>query len=82
MQFIEALVPLTAILATAWVLVTLIRPKAPAADPGEAAANLRLSHENQELKDGMRRLEERLCVLERIATDPAARTAREIEELR
>ncbi len=28
------------------------------------------------------RLEERLAVLERIATDPAERTAREIEELR
>jgi hypothetical protein len=28
------------------------------------------------------RLEERLAVLERIATDPAERTAREIEKLR
>ena len=30
----------------------------------------------------IRRLEERMAVLERIATDPAERTAREIEQLR
>jgi len=30
----------------------------------------------------VRRLEERTAVLERIATDPAERTAREIEQLR
>lgn len=41
-----------------------------------------LSNENAELKGQVSRLEERLAVLERIATDPAARTAREIENLR
>ena len=34
------------------------------------------------LKGQISRLEERLAVLERIATDPAERTAREIEQLR
>jgi len=38
--------------------------------------------ENRELKGQVGQLEERLKVLERIATDPAERTAREIESLR
>lgn len=41
-----------------------------------------LSGENAALKGRIGRLEERLSVLERIATDPAERTAREIESLR
>jgi hypothetical protein len=41
-----------------------------------------LSNENEGLKGQIGRLEERLAVLERIATDPAERTAREIERLR
>ncbi|HMJ93620.1 MAG TPA: hypothetical protein VK472_05940 [Allosphingosinicella sp.] len=41
-----------------------------------------LSSENEGLKGQIGRLEERLSVLERIATDPAERTAREIERLR
>jgi len=41
-----------------------------------------LSSENEGLKGQIGRLEERLAVLERIATDPAERTAREIEKLR
>ena len=41
-----------------------------------------LSSENAGLKGQVSRLEERIAVLERIATDPAARTAREIEQLR
>lgn len=38
--------------------------------------------ENAALKDQLKRLEERMAVMERIATDPAERTAREIERLR
>jgi hypothetical protein len=38
--------------------------------------------ENRDLKMQVSRLEDRLAVLERIATDPAERTAREIESLR
>ena len=43
---------------------------------------LLLSDENEKLVGKIGRLEERLAVLERIATDPAERTAREIEALR
>jgi hypothetical protein len=38
--------------------------------------------ENDELKRSVAELTERLTVLERIATDPAERVSREIEELR
>ncbi|WP_375421565.1 hypothetical protein [uncultured Sphingomonas sp.] len=38
--------------------------------------------ENTKLNGQVSRLEERIAVLERIATDPAERTAREIEALR
>ncbi len=41
-----------------------------------------LTNENDRLKGQIGRLEERIAVLERIATDPAERTAREIEQLR
>ena len=41
-----------------------------------------LSNENAGLKGQVSRLEERIAVLERIATDPADRTAREIDQLR
>ena len=41
-----------------------------------------LAQENERLMGRISRLEERIAVLERIATDPADRTAREIEALR
>ena len=41
-----------------------------------------LSSENEKLAGQVSRLEERIAVLERIATDPATRTAREIDALR
>ena len=41
-----------------------------------------LSSENEKLTGQVSRLEERIAVLERIATDPATRTAREIDALR
>ena len=41
-----------------------------------------LSSENERLTGQISRLEERIAVLERIATDPAERTAREIDSLR
>lgn len=51
-------------------------------DPeAERKVNL-LTSENEKLHGKVTRLEERIAVLERIATDPAARTAREIDELR
>jgi hypothetical protein len=41
-----------------------------------------LSNENERLTGQVSRLEDRIAVLERIATDPAERTAREIDALR
>lgn len=41
-----------------------------------------LSGENEKLTNQVLRLEERIAVLERIATDPATRVAHEIERLR
>ena len=41
-----------------------------------------LTGENERLHGQVSRLEERIAVLERIATDPAARVAREIDALR
>jgi hypothetical protein len=52
---------------------------------GELSAERRielLSKQNEGLKGQVSRLEERLAVLERIATDPAERTRREIDSLR
>ncbi len=82
-------IPIVAILATAWVIVTLVRHRhggkralsdVPTAD--QAEENARLAHENETYRLTITRLEERMAVLERIATDPAERTAREIEQLR
>lgn len=41
-----------------------------------------LTSENERLTGQVSRLEERIAVLERIATDPAERVSREIEQLR
>jgi len=52
---------------------------------GELSVNRQtelLKTENDRLHGQVSRLEERIAVLERIATDPAERTAREIEALR
>ena len=51
-------------------------------DSGEDRKIALLSSENERLTGQISRLEERIAVLERIATDPAERTAREIEALR
>lgn len=53
---------------------------------GETLADERkvalLTNENERLTGQVSRLEDRIAVLERIATDPATRTAREIDALR
>ena len=51
-------------------------------NPDDARKIELLTNENARLTGQIGRLEERLAVLERIATDPAERTAREIEQLR
>ena len=79
------------LIMTAMVLSTILlfvwirtRSQAKTAVPGlEATRQVELlSSENAGLKDQIGRLEERLAVLERIATDPSERTARAIEQLR
>jgi hypothetical protein len=54
----------------------------PANGPDAARRIELLSDENSRLRGQVGRLEERIAVLERIATDPAERTAREIDSLR
>jgi len=85
------LIPIVAIAATAMVALAFIRLwrerlAREGATAGKATAgaeeNARLAHENETLRRTVGRLEERMAVLEAIATDPAERTAREIEQLR
>jgi len=86
MHNIGVFIPIVAIIATAWVIISIIRFRSrelPAADQEQSARHAAaLAGENDRLKGQISRLEERLAVLERIATDPAERTAREIEQLR
>lgn len=51
-------------------------------EPESASKVALLTQENERLTGQVTRLEERIATLERIATDPAERTAREIERLR
>jgi len=83
---LAVLIPIVAILASAGVIVHFLKylesRHAAAARPADAGENARLARENEALRQTVSRLEERMAVLERIATDPAERTAREIESLR
>jgi flagellar motility protein MotE (MotC chaperone) len=59
------------------------RGSTPSADAIEDSRKVHLLvQENEKLNGQVGRLEERIRVLERIATDPAERTAREIDALR
>ena len=82
-------IPIVAIIASAWMIVAIVRSRQGHSSSagtrmsvGEARENVQLARENEDLKLTIERLEDRLAVLERIATDPAERTAREIERLR
>jgi hypothetical protein len=84
-----ALIPVVAIIAGTIIFLNMMRysqrhgPKRDAeSDVPDERENIRLARENEDLRLKIGRLEERLGVLERIATDPAERTAREIEGLR
>jgi hypothetical protein len=89
MHNLGILIPIAAIIIgpVAWVVNNWIRAKHgyPLTDRRGRVAEHdtpALRAENEALKQNVQRLEERLRVLERIATDPAERTAREIESLR
>ena len=86
-------IAIVAICMAAWVITTAIRAKYgyPLTDDcgklvhrqdqgGDAAKALAV--ENKELKQTVSRLEERLKVLERIATDPTRKLSDEIDSLR
>lgn len=88
-------IAIIAISTLGWVLTSWIRARhgypienewSGVAHKGESPDAARkielLTSENERLTGQIGRLEERLAVLERIATDPAERTAREIEQLR
>ncbi|MEP9401664.1 hypothetical protein [Sphingomonas sp. VNH70] len=51
-------------------------------DPDAQRQAWLMAQQNEQLQAKVLRLEERIAVLERIATDPATRTAREIDALR
>ena len=84
------LIPIVAIIASAMVALAfmrlwrerLAREHAAGTTAAGTEENARLAHENEVLRRTVGRLEERMAVLEAIATDPAERTAREIEQLR
>ena len=84
------LIPVVAILASACVIIALLhfsheraKLKQAMLEAGESGReNVRLADENEALKMNVERLEDRIAVLERIATDPVERTARAIEQLR
>ncbi len=90
-QFVLAII---AISYGAWIFNNWIRAKhgyeledewggkSAKASPDEKRKIELLSNENAQLVGKIDRLQERLQVLERIATDPAKRTADEIEALR
>lgn len=90
----EFVIAIVAISTLGWILSSWIRAKhgyplenewsgvTHKKDPEAAGRIEALTSENEGLKGQIGRLEERLSVLERIATDPAERTAREIESLR
>ena len=73
-----------------WIVTTAIRARHGYPLDGEWGGTVRrddpatktLAAENQQLKATVEKLEERLKVLERIATDPSRRLADDIEELR
>jgi hypothetical protein len=80
------IITMTSIVIVGQLIKTWIHARHRAPAGADALAATRqvelLSAENANLKGQVGRLEARLAVLERIATDPAERTAREIEDLR
>jgi hypothetical protein len=87
MGFWQFILLLSAMSTLSWVATTWIKARHgyPIEDSPETPGQQRMDAictENRQLKTRIATLEERLAVLERIATDPAERTAREIELLR
>jgi hypothetical protein len=87
-------IAIIAVSTLGWVVTTWIRARhgypienewsgtTTRADPETERKIALLAGENEKLHGQISRLEERLAVLERIATDPAERVSREIDALR
>lgn len=87
-------IAIIAICMGAWVITTAIRARHgyPITDDwgntvhplkrGDDDTTKALKNENEQLRDTVGKLEERLKVLERIATDPAKRLSDDIDNLR
>lgn len=85
MPFWTLVLALTMAFVVAGVVLTLIRGQSVLGGSDERLSDQdanAIRAENEELKLRVAELTERLVVLERIATDPAERVSREIEELR
>jgi cell division protein FtsB len=88
MNVFEFIVGLSLISTLGWIANNWVRARhgfEPEAEEDDKPAKKKLdaiSAENAELKQQVKQLQERMAVMERIATDPAERTAREIESLR
>ena len=87
----EFIIWIIAITTLGWVMTTYIRAKHGYPVEGEWGGKVErsddkaakaLADENQALRQTVDKLEARLKVLERIATDPAKRLESEIDELR
>ena len=85
------IIAIVAICMIAWVVTTAIRARHgyPLTDdwgntvhPVKSNETDKLSAENERLKKTVARLEDRLKVLERIATDPSKKLSDEIDSLR
>ena len=84
---LAVLIPIVGIIGGTWMFLAAlryVRERQAANDRlrGDGRDKVELARENAELRSSVARMEQRLAVLERIATDPAERTAREIESLR
>ena len=88
MNIFEFIVGLSLVSTLGWVANNWIRARhgfEPEAEEDDKPSKKKLDAicaENTELKQQLKQLQERMAVMERIATDPAERTAREIESLR
>jgi hypothetical protein len=81
----DVFIPIVSICATAAIILTWMHNRHERARwklRGDGGDQRGLEAENARLHAVIERLEDRMAVLERIATDPAERTAREIEQLR
>jgi hypothetical protein len=88
MTGLEFVIGLSLISTVGWVANNWVRARhgfEPEAEDDDKPSKKKLDAicaENAELKQQLTQLQERMAVMERIATDPAERTAREIESLR